>query len=134
MKNSIGKLPTRSYLFVASCLVTALALTASLRSEASKGQSKGAVTVPAAGRGQGLLNLQEGREAKVEYRGDELVSEALRTGVARPLALAFGDFDAEGAPDLVSGYGNGAGGIVSIQRGNPSMLFKPRTSTFTSAH
>lgn len=80
--------------------------------------SKAAVIVQAAGRGQGLLNPQDGRELKVEYSGDTTMSEALRTGLARPLALATADFDRDGAPDLVTGYSYFGAGILTLQRGN----------------
>ena len=80
--------------------------------------SEPTVTVHAAGRGKGLLNLQGGREFKAEYRGDAALSKALRTGGARPLALATGDFDADGAPDLVTGYYYSGAGILTLRRGN----------------
>ena len=80
--------------------------------------SEPTVTVHAAGRGKGLLNLQGGRELKAGSRGDAALSKALRTGGARPLALATGDFDADGAPDLVTGYYYSGAGILTLRRGN----------------
>ena len=81
-------------------------------------KSKDAITVQAAGRGKGLLNPQDGRDLKVEYAGDSETTEALRSGSAQPLVLATGDFDGDGAPDLVTGYNYFGSGILTLQRGN----------------
>src|SRR5262249_58508607 len=37
---------------------------------------------------------------------------------AQPVAMASGDLDGDGIPELVVGYSTGAGGYISIQRGN----------------
>src|SRR5262245_46393516 len=40
---------------------------------------------------------------------------------AQPLALAAGDFDEDGVPDLLSSYG-GPGGLLTLYRGNADLL------------
>ena len=107
----------RAALFAAIFLTTSLLLATLTRTGYVK-SSLPAVRVRVDSQSKLLLNLQEASQASVDYQGSAVGTEALRSGSARPLSLASGDFDAEGAPDLVSGYGNGAGGIVSIQRGN----------------
>jgi hypothetical protein len=44
-------------------------------------------------------------------------------GQAEPLALASGDFDEDGTPDLVSAFGSGVGGRVTVHRGNVRALW-----------
>ena len=44
-------------------------------------------------------------------------------GAGSPLSLASGDFDQDGVPDLVSGFGSGKGGSVSVYRGNVNALW-----------
>jgi hypothetical protein len=44
---------------------------------------------------------------------------------ARPLTLASADFDIDGYPELVTGYGTPEGGFVEVRRGNPE-AFAPR--------
>src|ERR1044071_6774493 len=61
------------------------------------------VTVQAAGRGKPFLNLQDGRESRVTYRGDQAAVAALQSGAAQPKALASADFDRNGTPDVVAG-------------------------------
>ena len=40
-----------------------------------------------------------------------------------PLALASGDFDEDGVPDLVSGFGEGKAGAITVHRGNVAALW-----------
>src|SRR5262245_15292253 len=93
-------------------------------------KSKGIVTVQAAGRGKPFLNLQDGREMSVTYRGDEAVVVALKSGAAQALALAGGDFDGNGTPDVVAGYGFNGAGIITLQRGNPDAFAPADDSVF----
>src|SRR5260221_53169 len=87
-------------------------------------QSKTTIVVQAAGDGKGLLNPQDGRQLKVQ-NSDPALEAAMRSGSARPLVLAKGDFDGDGAPDLVTGYRYFGSGILTLQRGNIE-AFAPR--------
>ncbi|HEX6284160.1 MAG TPA: hypothetical protein VFZ71_04770, partial [Pyrinomonadaceae bacterium] len=86
------------------------------------------VTVRAAGRGQPFMNLQDGREMSVAYRGDQAAVAALQSGAAQPRALDTADFDRNGTPDLVAGYSFNGSGIITIQRGNPD-AFAPASDS-----
>ncbi|HXQ72054.1 MAG TPA: hypothetical protein VN844_16280, partial [Pyrinomonadaceae bacterium] len=79
----------------------------------------GAITVHAAGRGKPFLNLQDGRVMGVTYKGDKAAVAALQSGAAQARALASADFDRNGTPDLVAGYGFNGEGIITLQHGNP---------------
>src|SRR6185503_15604462 len=65
----------------------------------SSKRTKDTVTVHAAGRGKPFLNLQDGRERVVTYKGDQAAVAALQSGAAQPRALASADFDHNGTPD-----------------------------------
>ena len=80
---------------------------------------KGQVTVQAAGRGKPFLNLQDGREMSVTYRGDQAAVAALQSGAALARSLASADFDRNGTPDVVAGYSFNGAGMIALQRGNP---------------
>ncbi|HKV35207.1 MAG TPA: hypothetical protein VJP89_12810, partial [Pyrinomonadaceae bacterium] len=82
-------------------------------------RAKEHVTVHAAGRGKPFLNLQDGREMGVTYRGDQAAVAALQSGAAQARALASGDFDRNGTPDVVAAYAFNGEGIITLQRGNP---------------
>src|SRR5215468_8098244 len=41
----------------------------------------------------------------------------------RPLALATGDFDEDGMPDLLSGYASGGAGAIKLRRGNIAAVY-----------
>src|SRR5262245_5730631 len=43
--------------------------------------------------------------------------------VEQPLALASGDFDEDGMPDLLSGYASGDAGVIKRRRGNIAAVY-----------
>ncbi|HKR58345.1 MAG TPA: VCBS repeat-containing protein, partial [Pyrinomonadaceae bacterium] len=92
--------------------------------------SRSGVTVHAAGRGTPYLNLQDGREMSVAYRGDRGVINALQNGAAHPRALASADFDGNATPDVVAGYAFNGVGIITLQRGNPDAYAPPDQSVY----
>ena len=119
-QNSSSRITIRTAAkLLAICLIAAavpLALYVRVKSEDSTWFSKAEnsvtrtkrakehVTVQAAGRGKPFLNLQDGREMSVTYRGDDAAVAALQSGAAQARALASADFDRNGTPDVVAGY------------------------------
>jgi Bacterial Ig-like domain (group 3)/PKD domain/Calx-beta domain len=95
-----------------------------------KKHSKGQVTVQAAGRGKPYLNLQDGRKASVEYRGDSVLAGALQNDTAQARALAAADFDRNGTQDVVAVYGFNGAGMITLQRGNPDAFAPTNDSVF----
>src|SRR5262245_60088568 len=81
----------------------------------------GQITVHAAGRGYPWLNLRDGVELPTAYTWAE--RSAVELGVTQPLALAAGDFDEDGVPDLVCGYEGPGGGLLTLHRGNGDALY-----------
>src|SRR5215472_8498511 len=53
-----------------------------------------------------------------EQNANLTAAQVLTSGQAQPLALAKGDFDADGVEGLVVGYAAPGGGILAIHRGN----------------
>jgi len=43
--------------------------------------------------------------------------------LGRPTALASGDFDEDGVPDLISGYATAEGGVLTLHRGNVDTIY-----------
>src|SRR4030095_11261340 len=81
------------------------------------------VSVAAAGRGNPTLNLADGRAVITSFKGPEELQQALSLNQAEPLSLASADFDEDGVPDLVSGYGFRGQGILSVLRGNVDAIY-----------
>src|ERR1051326_1196673 len=73
------------------------------------------VTVRAAGRGSPWINLRDGH--------DLLTSEGKALAAAQPLALAAGDFDEDGVPDLLSAYHSPSGSLIVLHRGNVDAIY-----------
>ncbi len=90
------------------------------------------VTVRAAGRGRPFLNLRDGYALKGTDAADAKLAVPAADGDTRPLALAAGDFDIDGAPDLLSGYAAGEQGFITLRRGNMD-AFAPRDPTVFQA-
>ncbi|HEU4834977.1 MAG TPA: hypothetical protein VFS90_11200, partial [Pyrinomonadaceae bacterium] len=93
-------------------------------------RAKDQVTVHAANRGKPFLNLQDGREMSVTYKGDQAAVAALQSGAAQARALASADFDRNGTPDVVAGYAYNGSGLLSLQRGNPDAFAPTDDSVF----
>jgi predicted outer membrane repeat protein len=86
--------------------------------------------VHAAGRGKPYLNFQDGRSMQVVYRGDRWLASALQNGAAQARSLASADFDRNGTPDVVAGYGFSGAGMITLQRGNPDAFAPTDDSVF----
>ena len=80
---------------------------------------QGAITVRAAGRGKPDFNFRDGRASRMAYRGEQSLTEALRSNQAQPKSLASIDLDGNATPDLILGYAYNGQGIVTVQHGNP---------------
>src|SRR5262249_34842959 len=70
------------------------------------------------------LKLQKGRQLRPRLDGESSFSFRLNADQFKALTLATYDFDADGAPDLISGYGTKSGGALVFYRGNPE-AFSP---------
>ena len=77
------------------------------------------VSIQAAGRGNPWINLTDGHDVLTEYsKGSRTLDQE-----ANPAALASGDFDGDGVPDLVSAYSTAGGGSLTIHRGNVDSIY-----------
>src|SRR5207248_1812621 len=69
---------------------------------------------------------QDGRELVTEYFGNDQ-AQIERLANSRPLALASGDFDEDGVPDLISSYTGSAGvppaSFITLHRGNVDSIY-----------
>src|SRR6185436_18715724 len=83
------------------------------------------VTVRAAGRGNPWINLSDGRDLETNHPSEgALQLQVADPGTSAPAALASGDFDADGAPELVAGYtADGDRGMVILHRGNIDSIY-----------
>ena len=84
---------------------------------------RGPVTVRAAGRGNPFINFADGREIPALFNGPDRALTALESRNASPLSLASADFDEDGVPDLVCGFGQEDAGIFTIHRGNVDAIY-----------
>jgi uncharacterized repeat protein (TIGR01451 family) len=84
-------------------------------------------TVHAAGRGAPRINLADGREVLTAYAGDRALQQLLEQNLVQPLAVASGDFDEDGVPDLISAYAGPSSGVLTLHRGNVDAIY-PHTT------
>ncbi|MBS1797258.1 MAG: Ig-like domain repeat protein [Acidobacteria bacterium] len=64
------------------------------------------------------IKLRQGKAIETDYVGSERTVKRFESGELRPTALAATDFDADGFPDLVSGYAAGNGGVLTFHKGS----------------
>jgi len=64
------------------------------------------------------LHLRRGFELPL----DTAVRQAVAAGFTEPTALAIGDFDEDGVPDLITGYLSLGRGLLALHRGQPEAL------------
>src|SRR5438552_3202621 len=87
-----------------------------------RAQLGSSVSVRAEGLGRPQINLQDGHDLLTTYAGAE-IKQVLEAGSAQPLAVAAGDFDEDGVPDLVGGYDSPSGSFAVLHRGNVDSIY-----------
>ena len=133
-KNFRSRRNIARFLLTASILGVTVAVVAgviaSRRSTQSVIARSSTITVRAADRGKPFLNLQDGHEMMVDYRGNQQAAAAFQNGTARARALASADLDRNGTPDVVAGYVSNGSGVITVQRGNPDAFAPTDDSVF----
>jgi hypothetical protein len=104
------------------CCLCAFVFTNSVSSEGpgnfKKGPAKEAIQMFDIGFGSRTLNLQLGRETRNHYLGSAALQQAIQSGQLQPRTMVSEDFNGDGMGDLVIGYANGGGGVLSMRQGN----------------
>jgi hypothetical protein len=80
-----------------------------------------------------LVNFKNTQTAKLTYTGDSGAVSALRGGTATPVSMAAGDFNADGAIDVIAGYSTGNGGVLALMMGNPDAYAPTDTTLYQKA-
>ena len=75
--------------------------------------------VSARRRGNPRIHLQDGQELAVDFAGSA-TARLSESGAA--LSLCSADFDEDGVPDLLAGYGAAGGGVLALWPGNEDAL------------
>jgi hypothetical protein len=99
------------------------------------------ISVQASGRGRPWINFGDGHELVGSYSGETSVIGEMQAGRVRPLSLTAADLDGDGVPDLLSGFADQSGGVISVYRGNvdsiypnsPEALERKSNGAFTDA-
>ncbi|CAN5558622.1 hypothetical protein BH10ACI1_BH10ACI1_03170 [soil metagenome] len=109
----------KKYLLKNGILLIFVGLAGMISPVAAQENSSKAVSIAAAERGNPYINFTDGKVLSSE------TGNLSAKGADTPLALASGDFDADGVPDLAAAYKTASGGLVSLQRGNVESIFPP---------
>lgn len=80
------------------------------------------ISLRAAGRGNPWINIKDGSDLLSEYDNAKL-TKSISEGAVQPLSLGSGDFDEDGVPDLISGYGSDSRGLITLHRGNVDSIY-----------
>jgi len=83
-----------------------------------------AATIVADESGRPWINLEDGRELRPVFAGEEKTLERFESELGEPLGLASADFDEDGIPDLITTYAaETSGGFVTLHIGNPDSIY-----------
>jgi Domain of unknown function DUF11/HYR domain/FG-GAP-like repeat/FG-GAP repeat len=119
---SFSSQPSR--LFIRAALVVALAAAGILPITSGRMSRALQPSVRASALGGGSrINLRPATDLPSSYGGSANLVRILEQNSAEPLALAAGDFDEDGVPDLAAAYVSGGSGILSLHRGNPDAIY-----------
>src|SRR5437773_7296849 len=135
-QNKITRKSVISFLRLVVLLITGCALAVMLansrsaRSSSSKRAPE--VIIRTTDHGRTWLKMQPGHSPQAQSLGTAGQTDQLKWGTTRPLTLATGDLDQDGAPDVLAGYATPSGGIITIQRGNID-AFAPREAAVFQA-
>ncbi|MEK6283137.1 MAG: InlB B-repeat-containing protein [Acidobacteriota bacterium] len=91
------------------------------------------VSVRAADRNTSAVKLRDGRDVLTSYVGTAKFQQALTQNQAGSLSLATADFDEDGVPDLVRGYGDTVG-FITIDRGSTDTLYQNKNKAESPFH
>ncbi|MGA9772781.1 MAG: HYR domain-containing protein [Blastocatellia bacterium] len=123
----MSKSPTRlAHLFALSifaliiCFALPKAIANNARARNSFTSASNRVSVHAAGRGNPYIRLNDGTDLQIEF---SKLNRLADQDQADALALTSADFDEDGTPDLVTGYGNPVGGFITLLRGNVDSIY-----------
>jgi len=104
------------------CSASALVLTSTVKSEGPRnleaGRIKAAIRMFDIGFGGRTFNYQPGRDTQSRYLGSAALLQAMQSAQAQPRTMVSDDFNGDGMGDLVIGYANGGGGVLSFRQGN----------------
>src|ERR1044072_4515494 len=70
------------------------------------------------GFGSRTFNFQLGRETQNRYWGSAALQQAIQAAQLQPRTMISDDFNGDGMGDLVIGYANSGGGVLSLRQGN----------------
>ncbi len=88
-----------------------------------------AIILPAqAAARENWLNYSEAQAIEQIPVGCDETAAGIRSNALTPLSITTEDFSGDGIPDLVSGFGDGATGYVTIQTANEKAIFPKETS------
>jgi hypothetical protein len=101
------------------CFCGAMAIVRSVNSEAPHSmKAKEPTQMFNVGQGAHTASFQIGRDTHTSYLGAASLQQALQVGQARPVSMVADDFNGDGMSDLVVGYANKSGGVLSVRQGN----------------
>ncbi|MEW6131283.1 MAG: CSLREA domain-containing protein [Acidobacteriota bacterium] len=83
----------------------------------------GRITVHATNHGNPTINLYDGVELSADYSQATNLQQLLKQGTSQPCALNSADFNEDGVPDLIVGYAQSKGGILSLYPGNIDSIY-----------
>ena len=108
--------------FLVLSLVGALVLVGGVSSESPStlkpGQTPEAIRMFDVGFGGRTFNFQLGRETESRYLGSAALQQAIQSAQLQPRTMVSDDFNSDGMGDLVIGYANSGGGVLSLRPGN----------------
>jgi hypothetical protein len=128
--NRFVSLPIFLVLSLVGALVLAGVVSSGAPSNLEPSRTPEAIRMFNVGFGSRTFSFQLGRETQSRYLGSAALQRAIQSAQLQPRTMGSDDFNGDGMGDLVIGYADSGGGVLSLRQGNVQAIAPTDSDVF----